>query len=85
MPQSEAADRVPHGPAQDAESACPEPPRTERSGPSCAEAAGLDDAETAGGSAVVATWPATSRTRLPAGVLYVNVKPEATRQPPAPS
>jgi hypothetical protein len=79
MPQSEAADRVPHGPGPDAEPDCPESPR---SGPSCAESAGLD-AEAESGSAVVATWPATSRTRLPAGVLYVNVKPEATRQPPA--
>jgi hypothetical protein len=85
MPQSEAADRVPYGPAPAAEPDCPDPAR---SGPSCAElsaadAAGLDAAEAESGSAVVATWPATSRTRLPAGVLYVDVKPEATRRPPA--
>jgi hypothetical protein len=35
----------------------------------------------AGGSAVVATWPATSRTRLPVCVSYIDVRPAAPGRP----
>ena len=43
--------------------------------------ADLDPAVDAGGSAIVETWPATSRTRLPVCVSYIDVRPVAPGRP----
>jgi hypothetical protein len=83
MPHSGAADRLQPAPDQAADASRADLDDARDPVAARTEAAEPAPVKTPDGSAVVATWPATSNTRLPVCVSYVDIRSDAGPRPSA--